>query len=291
MSTDTSPAQWREPTISGSDEPPVRKTMDRLPRSPPSLTCRTLKGDLYERRPDVTTAISAALVQPPTDWPSMAGAAGEGRLPSEAVVFLARCASSIDRDVFGRLAWEISHRAARKAQRWARGFDQTTTEEIIENVERTVTNLLLAETPSRQSEFLEVEFNTAVKHFTLKAVEKRRNAPLPLTAFQLSPDADDEDSERPTELVKDEGTQPDELAEELHDPVRRAALFRLARRAVRDHRHYEAFVLHHGFRWPLSTGDPAKPSLEQYFGRSERQIRNWITEAREAIHKAIGEEP
>jgi hypothetical protein len=46
-------------------------------------------------------------------------------------------------------------------------------------------------------------------------------------------------------------------------------------------------ILHYQLEWPLSSTDPAKPSLEDYFGVSERQIRNWMKEGRAAIRKAL----
>jgi DNA-directed RNA polymerase specialized sigma24 family protein len=185
--------------------------------------------------------------------------------------------------------WEVHLRIEQAAKRWARGFDKDTTQEIIDGVQKRTIEIVLASLPSRQSDFLEVAFNQAVKRHTLNAVEKRRNAPLPLSAEQPGAlDGEEDDAERPTERVEDESPQVEELVSILQNTARRGPLLRRAQATVKDIRHYQAILLHYGFGWPYaSTTDPDKQSLQAFFGVSERQIRNWIRDGLEAIRTVL----
>jgi hypothetical protein len=210
------------------------------------------------------------------------------RLPSEALVYLIKSIVPTDKDVFGKLVWQLHLRIEQVAKRWARGFDRDTTEELIEGIQKKVVGIVLTLPASRQCDFLEVAFNQAVKHQSLKAVEKRRNAPLPLSAQQhASLEGDEEDAERPTERVEDDSPQVEELVSILQDKEQRGPLVRRAQVAVKDTRHYEAILLHYGFGWPISSTDPDKQSLQDFFGMSERQIRNWIRDGLKAIRTAL----
>jgi hypothetical protein len=256
--------------------------------SVPPLTSTKLDGTPYVRHADITAAIAQALALPKNQWEEWAARSDATRMPSEALVFLVKMTAGTDRDLFGRLVWQLNLRIEAIAKRWSRGFDPHTTEEILESVERRVIEIALVTSPTRQSDFLEVAFSKAVKRYTINAVEKRRNAPVSLSAKpNTGPEDDEDDLERPTETVVDEGPMPDELATILQDKEKHGAALRRAQGLVKDIRHYEAVILHYQLDWPLSSKDPAKPSLEDYFGVSERQIRNWMKEGRAAIRKAL----
>ena len=185
-------------------------------------------------------------------------------MPDEVLVFLVKMTAGTDRDLFGRLAWPLNLRIQKIAKRWSRGFDRTAPEEVLESVERRVFEIALVTSPTRQSDFLEVAFSKAVKRYTLNAVEKRRNAPVSLVAKRnAGPEDDEDDLERPTETVVDEGLPPDELAAILQDKDKHAAALRRAQGLVRDIRHYQAVILHEQLDWPLSSTDPAKPEVSK----------------------------
>ena len=258
--------------------------------SVPPLTSTKLDGSQYVRHADITAAIAQALSLPKDQWEEWAARSDATRMPSEVLVFLVKATAGTDRDLFGRLMWQLNLRIEAIAKRWSRGFDPHTTEEVLESVARRVIEIALVTSSTRQSDFLEVAFSKAVKRYTLNAVEKRRNAPMSLSTEPHAGLEDDEDeTERPTERVVDEGPPPDELASILQDKEKRAAALRRAQSLVKDIRHYQAMILHYQLDWPLSSTDPAKPSLEDYFGISERQIRNWIKDGRAAIRKALEE--
>lgn len=255
----------------------------------PPLTLSKVDGTPYHRHPDVEVEIARALGSPRAEWAALAERKDEGCLSSEALVFLVRRARDDDRDLFGRLVYELADRTARIAKRWAQGFDRDTTDEIVWQIERAIVDLVLAETPSRQSEFLEVAFGTAVERRTINAVEKRRHSPLSLRAAPADVSDDGAEPERPTERVADRHPGPEEIVAQLEDEARRPELIRKARAAVKDPLHLEAVILRHVRGWPITDKDPTKPTLARHFGKSARQIQNWISEALEAMRAAIGD--
>jgi hypothetical protein len=254
----------------------------------PRLVSSTINGEPYERRPDVEAEIARALNCSRGEWVRMAE--GKDRLSREALVFLIRQTIDIDRDLCGRLIHKLSKSVGRIAQHWAQGFDRITTDEILLQVEIEIIELVLAENPSRQSEFLEIAFGKAVERRTINAVEKRRNSPMPLNAGSGDGSGRDEmEMESPAESVPDECPNPEEIVEQLEDEIRCRALISKASAAVKDPRHLKAVILRHIRGWPITAKDPNKPNLARYFGVSGRQIQNWISNALEAMRAAIGD--
>jgi hypothetical protein len=133
-------------------------------KSVPPLTQTTVDGVPYTRRSDVELQVLRALEGPPAEWVTVAaGGVGRDRLSDEALVFLIReAAARGEETTVGRLIEYLSRRTTPKALEWAQGFDPTTTEEIVGQVDMEVVELIFANTPSRQSEFLEVAFGEAV---------------------------------------------------------------------------------------------------------------------------------
>lgn len=107
----------------------------------------------------------------------MAETKGKGHLSNEALVFLVRQGRSGNVDLFGRLVYELGSRTVRIAAYYAKGFDQDTMNEIVWQVEREIVDLVLTEVPSRQSDFLEIAFGTAVKRRAINIVKIRKRAP------------------------------------------------------------------------------------------------------------------
>ena len=272
-----------------SSQSPGSQSAEAASESIPPLASSTVDGKPYLRRADVETEILRALSHPRVEWIALAERRGSGRLSNEALVFLIRRSRKGDRDLFGRLVHELGDRTVRIADRWAQGFDQDTLEEIVWTVEKEIVDLVLAETPSRQSDFLEVAFGKAVERRTINAVEKRRNSPLPLRHMPASVSDEETEPERPTESVADERAGPEEIVAELENEARRPELIRKARAAVKDPRHVEAVILRYVYGWPMVDKDPNKPTLTRHFGKSARQIQNWLADALEAMRAAIGD--
>jgi hypothetical protein len=254
----------------------------------PPLTSKTRKGEAYVRFADVHDAIAHALLLPKEQWEEWATRRGTTRLPSEALVFLVKHIAGTDKNVFGKLVWELHLRIEKVVKRWALGFDRAHLEELIETVQQKVIGIVLAEPASRQSEFLEIAFNKAVQRHTLNAIEIRKSFLLPMRApRRTSSENDEEEAESPTDRIRDDSPQVEEIVSMLQDKVQRGVLLGRIKAIVKKPQHYEALLLHYGQGWPLKSIDPAQPSLENYFHRSERQIRNWIGDAIAAIQNAL----
>jgi hypothetical protein len=153
--------------MASSDNKPKLSSVASLEHAPP-LTQTKVDGTPLLRRADVEQEIIGALATDQTTWSDLAPG-----LSSEAIVHLVRALRTRGETVVcGSLVDRLGHRIARIAKDWANGFDPLTAEEIVIQVGEEIIGLILAETPTRQSEFLEISFRMAVKRRTLNNVEK-----------------------------------------------------------------------------------------------------------------------
>jgi hypothetical protein len=237
--------------------------------SVPPLTCSGRDGKRYQRRADIETKIVEMVQKRPSEWLESADS-----IPAEVLVYLIRAIADDDRGLAGDLIHRLSRTIQSVARRWAKGFSQDKTEEIIEAVTGSIIELVLAERPSRQSEFLEMAFSRKVKGKTLNEVAKSR----PFSQVSLS--------------GKDETTLevPDERINTLEALLKNEGLelLRKAEGKIRDPRHFEALVLRYGYDWPIESEDPAEPTLSKKYNVSARQIRNWIVSGLETLRAALG---
>lgn len=254
------------------------------------LTCATEEGKPYVRRQDIEDKICEVLRQPVAAWPSLASRKGTGRLPSEVLVCLITVSQAIDADVFGRLVHELGVRMTRIAVHFVQGFDRDTKDEIIWKVEEEVMDLILSDPPCRQGEYLQIAFRNAIEQRTINMVSKRRQFPLPSRYAPAENSEDGEEQESLTDQIADDGPGPEELTALLQDRARRPGLVAAAKAAVKDPRHLEAVILRYARDWPIYDKDPNVPTLARRFGKSPRQIQNWINDALEAMRAAIGEQ-
>lgn len=257
----------------------------------PPLTSRDLKGRPYTRRPGTEDEIRRALASAPATWDDLAKAGPPNRLSSSALVFLIRSVRDSDRNLAGELIQTLNHRILQTARRWCRGFDPMTTEDILDKVLTEMLSRLLALHPTRASEFLEITFERVVKTRTLNQVAKHSKRIVELSASG-SGDSEDGDprEERAEEQITDPSPGPEDIISALTDENHRAALIRKARAAIQDPRHFQALLLRHVHGWPLTASDPLKSSLERHFGKTSRQIQNWINKGIQQMREAIGED-
>ena len=219
----------------------------------PPLTSKTENGELYKRRADVEDSIAQVLAQPPSEWVAIATAKGEHRLADEALVFLIRAAGSGLPDVIGGLVNELCRRLIRTAKRLAQGFNVSTTEAIINSVEIEVIELVLTKPPSRQSEFLEIAFKTAVEHRTINAVEKFQHDPMSSIIETIQSSEDDREPIDIVENLADAADGPEKLLLSREAETLKPELLRTAYEAVKDHRHRKAVILHLAYGWPITS--------------------------------------
>jgi hypothetical protein len=210
------------------------------------------------------------------------------RLPSEVIVYLIKVSQAIDVDVCGELIHLLSQRMTRIARPYLRRFDQDTRDELLEAVQKRVVDLIFQSPACAQGDYLQIAFNGGVEQRTINAIARRKNFPLPhLKAPSPSADGEEEDDSL-TDRIADDRPNPEEAALARADRAERTRLLAVARAAVKDPRHYEAYVLRYAHGWEAWVKDPQAPSLAKHFGVSRRQIQTWLKTAREQISHAIG---
>jgi hypothetical protein len=243
----------------------------------PPLRFSTLDGKPYVRSEAVDAEIQRMLERPITDW--IAAAPG---LKSESLVFLIRHIRDKDQGISGQFLQELSKRTVRMADRWVHGVYPAAREYIVLQVEIEITELTLADTPSRQSEFLEIAFGQAVARRTTNAVRNFRTSPMGQRGNGLLVvDEEGEEIERPIETIPDGSPSPAEICE-------LPLLIAKGLTCVTDGRHLEAVILRYLEGWPMTEKDPEKPCLVRHFQVSARQIQNWINIALEQIREGLG---
>jgi DNA-directed RNA polymerase specialized sigma24 family protein len=249
----------------------------------PPLTHCDRNGTPYARLAGVEDEIRRARASPPGEW-------NLGKMGSETLVHLIRFvrSNSGSDDLLGLLFEQLGRRAARIVGDFAKGFSETDTDEIEGKVSLRVVELVLAETPARKSEYLEVLFRRVVKGLTLNEVESREDHPR-LQQFAVLPENADAFSTGTDQsaAVPDDGPGPEEIVS--REEVRELVRTNLA--AVTDPRHREAVVLCYLQEWPVTDKNPETPTLCTHFEKADRQIRNWMKAALNEMREAIGENP
>jgi hypothetical protein len=244
-------------------------------------------GKPYKRRADVEVVISQMLTRPAEEWVVAAQKTGNGRLPAEALVFLIRALRGSDKNLVGALVNILCRRLLSVARSFAGGFESAEREEILLEVQDQIIELLFARIPTRQTEFLEIAFRKAVQRRTINVVEKMNNRP---ELVVVADKRDDEDApEHLVESLPEKRPNVQEVLLRLAADAQRSSLVRTALAAVKDRRHVEAVILRYVYDWPITHSDPTQPSLEKHFGKSGRQIQNWIAGALKAMRNAMGD--
>lgn len=257
-------------------------------RRPPPLTqSRKRDGCPYVRHADTEEEVSEALATEPANWKPC-------DLSSECIVHLIRTQiGQSDKTVMGRLLEVIMRRTTRIATDNSKGFDQVRTEEIVTKVGEEVIGLILADAPSRKSEFLEISFRLAVKRKTLNLVESKRAEPRQVRLKSPSSDSDDTTGKSASagHEPEDPGPGPVDVAIESEELALTGDQIRVGLAAITDERHREAIILHYLHGWPVTDKDSNTPTLENHFRVSDRTIRKWFERAKAEMRFAIGEKP
>ena len=266
----------------------------KKPEAPPGvepLTKCRMDGRFYVRRSDVEEQICRVRETDPATWPDLAKAppGSEERLRSETVVHLVRILRKRgESDIAGQLIEQLVKRATKITKTWAKGFDQTKTEEIVYEVGGQIIEFILAEAPTRQSEFLEVAFGTAVKRRTLRRVEQLQNQPQTYQFARPTDEGDGSDGTiaNPLEAMAD----GDPTAEEVAIAWETSDVLRKCVGAISNPKHREAVILRFFEGWPIKPNDENKPSLCAHFDRSARQISTWFARAYEEVRASAGDD-
>jgi hypothetical protein len=250
--------------------------MSSIPEVRP-LTARNAAGLLYMRFEATEIQIGMMLFLLHPAWILAAP-----DLLAETLVCLIRETHGRDDELFGLLAAELSKRVYRIGGAFARGFDLITKEDILWRVEQQIFKLVLAETPSRQSDFLEIAFGQAVERLTNNAVGKHNASTWGRREVLAGPNHDDDDGDDEIERsIADGGPGPDENV--LHDEdqaVQRKWYWKVCR-VVENPMHLDALRLRCCEGYSIED-------LMTYFNATRRQVRYALETAKKQIRKAFG---
>jgi hypothetical protein len=255
-----------------SDFPTRQEPGSLAPVEP--LTSKTADGKPYERSASVQAEISRTLALHAPDWLREAP-----NLQNETLAYLIRRSQDRDRQLMGDLMRVVSTRIHRLAGSRLRGFNKDTAQEILLKAEFEIFGLLLAETPSLDSEFLEIAFGDIVVKRTLNAIRAHQRSIFGKRRGDLHPGATDEDGdeiERPIELAADDRAGFETNVIRVRDVEK-------AREAVKDPRHFEAVRLHFGDGMPIFD-------ISKHLSISEGRVRYGLRAGMKAIRKAFGVE-
>jgi DNA-directed RNA polymerase specialized sigma24 family protein len=252
------------------------------------LTRRTRDGRPYRRHPSVDAQIIEATR---LSTPQLLARAKEqdktkpGFLKEECVVyFIRQAAFAQDSETVNSLTEALLRRCASWTVRRFRAFglERTDAEEAYQDLVADMIDSIIDPT-NDDGEFFQIRFWRALRYRLIKSFDKRtRRARRGLTHDSLSEAAGGSKS------LSDHGTELDDnvsleevigSGEDVARDVEVRILSEEALRAIRDKRHREAFVLRHFEGWQLETQEPDHPSLSDYFGVTDRTIRNWLRTA------------
>ncbi len=252
---------------------------DSLPKSGgvAPLTQRRRGGGAYARPSDVETEIAKTIATDPSTWPLTT-------LKSETLVYLARrFQSRNDHGLIGKLIECLGKRVAQIARDFSSGLAKSVAEEFAIEIAEEVNLLIFAQTASRQSEFLECAFRTAVQRRSINKRAKLRDRLNHEKCESLLP-AIESDGEEIGIVASHEDREP--------GPAERAMKSDMIRRgleAVSNPLHREAIILHYLKGWPIKEEDETVPTLSTHFGKTDRQIRIWLAKARSEMRAALGD--
>ena len=240
------------------------------------LTASKRDGTPYKRFEDVEAQIQVAIASDPLTWQI-------GKLKSETLVYLARWLWPQGNDlVLGRVIDCLGRRIARIARDFLGDFAEPVATELVSEIAQEVNLRIFVTEQTRQSEFLEVAFRMAVQRRVLNAVERYGDrARTEVVASTFERESDDEDDDGLLESFPDGERTPLESAIG-------AERIQTALDAVTDKRHREAAILRYCQGWPISDTDADNQTLCSHFGKSPRQIQNWLNRALKEMRAALG---
>lgn len=241
------------------------------------LTQRKKDGSQYKRPPDVETEIAEVLATALSTWSLT-------KLKSETLVHLARWLwSRNDQRMIGKVIDCLGKRIAQIARDFSSGLGKSVADDFATEIAEELNILIFTKVANRQSDFLECAFRTAVKCRAINQRAKLRDRLKHEKSESSLPAIDDEGEEIGlVESHKDSELGPVEKAMDT-ERIRRGLA------AVSNPLHREAVVLHYLQGWQLTNANKTIPTLSTHFGKSGRQIQNWLTKAIAEMRTALGD--
>lgn len=260
----------------------VANRLGRLKRPVP-LTHQKLSGEPYTRFADVENQITEVIQAPIGEWAGIVFSDTK-RWKAQTLVYLARHAVA-EEQVFGLLLAEILRRASKVLAYLDKVFDPTTLEVIDAELAKMLAALVLVESPTRTSEYLEIDFKGKVNQLANRVAAAYNAYPAPNQILVSSKHGDRPD---PLDAIPSNETPYSLLAAKTDQGLIRRLL-----KAVTDPRHRKAFILRKMRNWPMYDDDSNTPSVLRHFGLrpdQRRMVQYWITRAEDQMREAYGEE-
>ncbi|HLH31470.1 MAG TPA: hypothetical protein VKY31_09725 [Terriglobia bacterium] len=238
----------------------------------PELTSCTPAGKRYKRTVVVLEEIRKMLDTAMDLW--LNEAAG---LKNETLVFLIQYVRRMDGDLHGRLMNILLHaRAVPIIEKRASSLPDADRDIIVMEVQMEIYLLLMAETPSRSSEALELAFAQAVRRRTKDAIGRLNHTPSGQNHVQIR---DDDDYGRPNQLA---------LLLQAESPMVACELSLKALDAVEDDEARHAWMLHCWAKLPIHSKNSTEDTVCRRLQVDPRRAKYLVEKAGKIMRAAIG---
>lgn len=247
-------------------------------------------GTIYTRRPHIEASIEAQLG---LSYKELIRRANLGDreaaefLPDEVLVYFIRAyQTSNDQRMVLRLATILLERHAQHLVRQFRklGLDKKKAEWACHDVFRDVI-LAVTQLDANAGDYFQVNFGDALRHKYLTS-KRRELSDLKSAQSHVSLSGQVRTLLEPSDEMADgilardvDMLQSCDAADNTVLVAERTKVVASALKAIKDHRHRQAFVLRHYEGWAITTKDPSEPCLSRYFDCDPKTIHNWLKTA------------
>jgi hypothetical protein len=207
---------------------------------------------------------------------------------NETLVYFIRRRDDSDEQYFEAFVGELDLRIVDLASCYVRGLPEVTGEDIVGKVQWELRKLVLAETGSARTEFLEVAFALAVKKRTLQLVNLYLSSPWSRRDTVYAEDDDGEMTQRELQRIADGGPGPEGILLDKEEQARCRELCETALAAITNPRHRQAATLHWIEGWPIQSTVKGKDDLATYFRTTPGRIKQWLKQAMKEMRAALG---
>jgi hypothetical protein len=242
----------------------------------PGLVSRNKGGGRYVRAGHIKEELRCVRALAASEWPERAGS-----LQNETLICLIRLTQDDNPDVSAALAGELSKRVKSRARKRARGKWKFDKEQFASNVEMRVLELVWSKEPSRQRDFLEVRFGSALKNLIEDLWSQFEDSAADFVEIRRwSPKRPDEQdgqiSRDAVERVGDPAPGPEDTLLNLDVNNRRHRILQDALDAITDPQNRLAVILHHGHGIPIASSMRGKDCLTRRLRKDARHIKYCI---------------
>ncbi len=241
------------------------------------LTRSTKAGSPYARPPEVESQTNELLSEPAAEQLARAKCTENGSprfLKDECLVYLiAEAWLADDLELYSELSQQLIRRYTPRIQRTMRllGVPRDDLHDVYGDVITAMMTAILDDKGA--GDFYQAKFRRALRFLAINihARYERQHERL-MTENRLHTSRGEDGEEEEGGSLEERVRQPGDVA---HDAFQILEI-REALAAIRDPRHWQAFVLHHYDDWPIETQDPHAPSVSGHFEVTPRTVNNWL---------------